>query len=321
MKFQSCFLCCVVSVSALACSVDREGRAPAPRDDASESPATAADAGASEADLDGSTSAHRDAGEDPHHEPPDGGVHADAGPKNPADPRDAVLGSYALKRTFARVEQIRGAFRDDLAQLTTDYTRVEIVKDGKAYLLRERGCRREVTSRGNLLTDIQVTIADAVPQSLPEMESVLEVSVSGEHVRFEKAESQAPLGFVAQFDSDPLPQSLDDARVRDGDGDGKPAVTVHVRVGAALEGDEYFVQWNRTRYSAERDAQGNFSGENFDRSEQIILGTTPGDEALASPRTVRDAEDTSHNRVELVRLEKPLDCAGMLGELDRLFPD
>jgi hypothetical protein len=320
MKLSGVGLSYLVSMSlTLGCRVDREGRAHEPVDDASESPATSSDASMDPGPADGSTQV--DASSQP--EPPDAGKETDAAlPDSPADPRDAVLGPFAVKRTFARVEELRGpGFADDLAQLTIDFTRVDIVKDGDDYLLRERACRRLVSSRGILLNDIEVAIADAVPQSLPETETLLSVVLEGETLRLQKPLTSAPLGFVAQSDTDLLPAALDDARVRDAEGDGKPAATVHVRVGVRLDGDEYVVEWNRSAYAAESDGAGNFAGPNLDASELTILGTSPGDEALAAPRVVRNASDSSQNRVELVRLSEPLACEDMLARLDTLFAD
>jgi hypothetical protein len=323
MKFSAVGLSYLVGLSmCLACRVDREGQAHEPVDDASQSPSTSTDAGSGPSGHDGGALETDDAGSEPG-QPGDGGTRPDGGTNEPpSDPRDAVLGHFAVKRTFARVEELRSpGFGDDLAQLTSDFTRVEIVKDGKDYLLREQACRRLVTSRGLLLNDIEVAIDDAVPQSLPETESLLSVELAGDTLRFAKPLTSAPLGFVAQFESDPLPAALDDARVRDAEGDGQPAVTVHVRVGLRLEGDEYVVEWNRSAYTVESDEAGNFAGQNRDESELTILGTSPGDEALASPRVVRDANDTAQNRVTLVRLAEPLDCPDMLSRLGQLFPD
>ena len=319
MKWSSVGLSYLVGVSlSLGCSVDREGRAHEPVDDASLSPSTSVDAGEDAGSRDGTAQA--DSGSEPGLSG-DAGTQRDAGaPSGPADPRDGVLGQFAVKRTFARVEELRSpGFADDLAQLTADFTRVDIVKDGDDYVLRERACRRLVSSRGFLLSDIAVSIDDAVPQSLRETESTLWVERDGDTLRLKKPLTSAPLGFVAQSESDPLPTALDDARVRDAEGDGKPAATVHVRVGLRLEGDEYVVEWNRSAYEAESDGAGNFAGQNLDASDLTILGTSPGDEALATPRVVRDADDSAQNRVELVRLSEPLSCSDMLSRLDTLF--
>jgi hypothetical protein len=325
MKFLSSWLIPLLGVGAVAgCSVESSGRGGTGGLSDAASPATGDDASVAPPEGDSGQSAGIDAGDGAEPDPatPDASTDDATTPVDPPDPRDAVLGAYAARRRFARVEEIRsGAFADDVKQVSTHYTLVEIVKDHSDYLLRERACRTVVSSRGNILTNIEVSIADAVPESLPELESLLEVSATDGTLSFVKALSSAPLGFVAENDADSIPTELDDARVRDGDGDGAPGVSVHVRIGPRLEGEQYIVEWVRTQYQAERDALGNFRGPNFDRSEQRILGTSEGDGALAAPREVRDDEDTAQNTVELVRLPSPLACSELVPRLSELFPE
>lgn len=311
-----------------ACSVEVNGGKRGPFDqnvqDATSDDASVSDAGNSAADAapppPDALVADATSGE------PDTGLEEVDAYVPPPDPRDVVLGHYALRRRFRTVRQVQTRpIPTTLRVLTTTFAVAEIKKTiDDRYVLREQDCRVLLdTEVPNSLTEVTITVADAVPQSVAGPESVLELKFEGDTLRFAKPLSSVPLGWVAGSTSDALPATAMDARVRDGDNDGNPGVTAHVAMRSTfrVEGDTYLVQWNRTFYQGTRASDGRLFGENVDESTQHILGTSRGAELFGAPQQITPDADKSQNVVELVPVTDELDCDALIAQVDALFSD
>jgi hypothetical protein len=238
------------------------------------------------------------------------------------DARDVVIGRYAERRAFRTIQRIRSAiFRDDVRVLTTTYALVEIQKMGSGYRLRENACRVVVKNEGSF-TSLDVSIDDQVPQSIPQIESNLRVKEVAGNITWVRPLTSAAVGWIPNGPNDSLPTTANDARVRDSDGDGNPGVSAYVKANLAftnVEGNLYLTQWNRARYVGVRRADGVLEGENFEKSEQNVVGSDNPMLANMSPPIAAD-RDRDENRVIMVPLTMPMNCQTMLGQLDTLFP-
>lgn len=239
-----------------------------------------------------------------------------------SDSRDVVIGYYAERRAFRTIQKVTSAiFDDEVKVLTTSYSLVQILRQGSRYVFRENACRVEIANEGNFVS-LEVTIEDRVPQSIPQIESEILVEDAAGAITWVRPLTSAPVGFVPQGPSDTLPTDAKDPRVRDSEGDGQPGVTAHVKgrvtFVSAVDGDLYLTQWNRARYAGTRQADGTLDGENFDTSEQNVIGSNDPTLAENNPPIVPD-ENTADNRIVLVPLAAPITCATLLTELDSLF--
>lgn len=256
---------------------------------------------------------------------------ADSGPSDSGngfipigeDPRDVVIGHYAERRAFRTIQQVMSAlFNNDVNVLTTSYSLVEIERVGSRYVFRENACRVAIENDGAFVS-LDVSIADKVPQSIPQVESELLVEEAMGAVTWVRPLTSAPVGFIPSGPDDDLPTMANDPRVRDSDGDGNPGVTAHVIANLGLfgmvEGNLYLTQWNRARYAGTRMADGTLEGENFDTSEQNVIGSDNDTLAGNNPAIVPD-ENTADNRIVLVPLDAPITCATLLSRLESLFP-
>jgi len=302
--------CCIATTS---CSLDRGGSLPA--------------AGDRDMTIDDANNAsNRDAATDARARgPTDGGPSEEADAMIPIgeDPRDVVLGFYAERRAFRTIQQVMSPlFNSDVNVLTTSYSLVEIKRIGARYVFRENACR-VLTKNDGAFVSLDVTIADDVPQSIPEIESELLVEEASGAVTWVRPLTSAPVGWIPNGSYDALPTSASDPRVRDAEGDGSPGVTARVRANLGLfgvtEGNLYLTQWNRARYAGTRLSNGKLEGENFDTSEQNVIGSDNQSLAGNNPTIVRDP-NTADNRILLVPLEVPITCATLLSRVNRLFP-
>jgi len=239
-----------------------------------------------------------------------------------SDSRDVVIGHYAERRAFRTIQKVTSAiFDDEVKVLTTSYSLVQILRQGSRYVFRENACRVAIANEGNFIS-LAVTIKDEVPQSIPQVESELLVEEAAGAITWVRPLTSAPVGFIPAGPDDTLPTEASDPRVRDSEGDGQPGVTAHVegRVTfvSAVDGDLYLTQWNRARYAGTRQADGTLEGENFDTSEQNVIGSSDPTLAENNPPIVPDA-NTADNRIVLVPLATPVTCATLLAQLDSLF--
>jgi len=239
-----------------------------------------------------------------------------------SDSRDVVIGHYAERRAFRTIQKVMSAiFDDEVKVLTTSYSLVEILRQGSRYVFRENACRVAIANEGNFIS-LAVTIEDRVPQSIPQIESEILVEDAAGTITWVRPLTSAPVGFIPQGPADTLPTEANDPRVRDSEGDGQPGVTAHVegRVTfvSAIDGDLYLTQWNRARYAGTRQTDGTLEGENFDTSEQNVIGSNDPTLAENNPPIVPDA-NTADNRIVLVPLAAPITCATLLADLDSFF--
>jgi hypothetical protein len=259
-------------------------------------------------------------------DPGDASVGSDAGSADAGeqDPGDSLAGEYAEKRAFRTQQKVQsGAISSTIRVLTTTYAVVRIAEEGGAYRFYERACRIVTSTESAGSLDIEILINDAVPRSLPELESVFTVTESNGAKSFSRPVTSAPLGWKPASTNDALPTKQDDARVRDSDSDGNPAVTASVRTSGGVLGgstyEAYYVQWNRTAYEGEVESGGKLTGENFDTTQQAVIGTSnmlPN--AGKNSQPVPDA-DTSDNVITLVPLSEALDCDELVSQIDSIF--
>lgn len=225
----------------------------------------------------------------------------------PPEAIDRMVGSFALEATFGTISMV--PFLGDQAALGRSWGLVDIVQEGDTLVMTERGCR--VASEGSM-----ATIPDAVPQSIAPRVATLEFLEGASGIRWVRPELATAVGWTPASDTDTLPQTADDPRVIDQDGDGQPGVTVSVS--GIASGDVYVVQWQRGWYEGDLGTSGEIVGENHgDGGEQKTIGASSM--LLEQDVPQRANPDTSMNVVRLVSIEAGYDCARLIAEAGSLF--
>ncbi|MEZ5373297.1 MAG: hypothetical protein R2704_11270 [Microthrixaceae bacterium] len=167
---------------------------------------------------------------------------------------------------------------------------------------------------------ISTSISDAATQAIKPVSIPAEVSGEPGELRVRRPPTPTPLGIrLDDPANEPLPTDPDDPRIVDDDGDGKPGITVTVKVGEGLEGDLYLARREIFEYDMTQDGPDSLVGTITDSSEQLVIGTT--NPVLADT----DAQwtqypDKSLSPIMLKRVEPDWDCDRLMDARDELFP-
>jgi hypothetical protein len=117
----------------------------------------------------------------------------------------------------------------------------------------------------------------------------------------------------------PLSRDPRDPNLIDADGDGKPGVTVRLKMGRILDGEIYITRREIYRSWLTLHADGNLYGYTRDTSEQFVIGASL--RILAQQSNPIQNPDPGLNPVILVRVSQDLDtCEELMSQRDRLFP-
>lgn len=133
-----------------------------------------------------------------------------------------------------------------------------------------RNCLIRQTPVLGILTEIP----DAMAEAIPEREYLGVLEGGGVGAAYLSQESVEMWGLaLADPWGDPLPDSADDPRVWDMDGDGKPGVTLPVGPGLC---EVWVVQRSFSRWSGRVESPGRIAGGGQARGEERVLGATSG---------------------------------------------
>lgn len=118
----------------------------------------------------------------------------------------------------------------------------------------------------------------------------------------------------------PLSTDPDDPRIIDPDGDGKPGVTVQIRLFSLLKGELYITRREIFSNYLTLYSDGSLRGYVEDRSEQFVLGASW--KILEQPSRSEQVSDRGLNPLILKPLPGAVrDCSGLLDGAADIFPD
>ena len=132
-----------------------------------------------------------------------------------------------------------------------------------------------------------------------------------------RPETPTPIGIRLDDPLEPLPQDRQDPRISDDDGDGKPGVSVDIKVGP-VRGRLYIARREIFSYDYSLKADGHLEGVVRDRSEQLILGSSwPVPFGRRNPK---QHPDLRLSPIQLIPVGSDFDCAALSKVRDQLFP-
>jgi hypothetical protein len=239
----------------------------------------------------------------------------DAGWTGPAGVREAmeaIAGHYAHYDVVAYED---ATTRTPMRTFVVSYGFTDFrIEDGRLFQI-DRFCHAEQKLNQRNVT---VQFSDEATRAIaPRVQEV--------HLGFEdglwtvvRPESPTLLG-IAGDPSLPLSRNPRDPDLIDADGDGKPGVTVRLKMGNLLDGAIYITR--REIYSDHLvlHPDGNLYGTVKDQSEQFVIGASH--RILAQQSNPLQNPDPGMNPVILVRVSEELQtCDQLMAERDRLFP-
>jgi hypothetical protein len=117
-------------------------------------------------------------------------------------------------------------------------------------------------------------------------------------------------------ESDPLPTTADDARLRDQDSDAKPGITL--LLDGIIDGKAYVVQREFNQYDAQLVGPDRIEGRSMWGSEQVYIDSEPDYIKELGIQASPDPDPSKHN-VLLVRVPDGSDCAYLIANQCSLF--
>lgn len=129
-----------------------------------------------------------------------------------------------------------------------------------------------------------------------------------------------PIGIdLEDPENTPLPMDPKDPRITDDDNDGKPGVTVDMRIFGFLPGEIYIARREIFSYTMDLQDDGSLLGIVDDDSEQLVVGSSL--RILRSNRNPKQNPDKSLSPIMLVPVDASYDCDRLMEDRDLLFPE
>lgn len=167
---------------------------------------------------------------------------------------------------------------------------------------------------------IETSLSDAATQAIVPPPTPMVVEVVGDRLRLRRPPTPTPVGIdLADPANESLPTDPTDPRIVDADGDGKPGITVTIRVGDGLVGELYLARREIFAWEATVVGDTRIEGTVTDTSEQLVIGAS--DPIFASAGSDwQQYPDLSRSPLLLIRVDAGWDCTRLASERDRLFP-
>jgi hypothetical protein len=167
---------------------------------------------------------------------------------------------------------------------------------------------------------IETSFSDAATQAIKPPPTPIEVDVVDGVLRIRRPATPTPVGIrLDDPANDPLPTDPTDPRIVDDDGDGKPGVTVSIRVSDDLTGELYIARREIFAYEAFLTEPDVLTGTVTDDSEQLVIGASDPMFAI-TPANWGQYPDLGKSPIILKRVTPEWDCERLAAERDRLFP-
>jgi hypothetical protein len=167
---------------------------------------------------------------------------------------------------------------------------------------------------------IETSLSDAATQAIKPPTTPVLVDVYDGILRVRRPATPTPVGIALENPRGTLlPTDPNDPRIVDDDGDGKPGITVTIKVTDDLVGELYIARreifsWNAFLVEPDR-----LEGTVVDGSEQLVIGASDPIFATSGSNWVQYA-DGAKSPIILERVSPDWDCERLAAERDALFP-
>lgn len=244
----------------------------------------------------------------------DDSTSSDAAPRSTTSTTaPAVLGDELVGR-WAHYDIV--AYQDSMMKTMivsygfTNFT----VEDGKLVEAEQFCTADQVSDQA-----IETAISDAGTQAIKPVSTPVEVSGTPGSLRIRRSATPTPVGIELEDPAtDELPADPEDPRIVDADGDGKPGITVTVKIGDSFSGELYLARREIFAYDLVQKDADTLAGTVKDSSEQLVIGAS--DPILESTNAQWDqVEDRSLSPIVLRRVGADWDCDRLVAQRDDLF--
>jgi hypothetical protein len=201
-----------------------------------------------------------------------------------------------------------------LSTFIVSYGYTDLVIEDGALVAYDRFCRAEYIANQNFDT----IFSDAATQAIQPTGAIVDVYEENGLWKLYRPATPTLNG----IDGDPnAPLSMDrnDPLLRDDDKDGKPGVTVVVKLFGLIEGEIYIARREIFANEMTLYSDGSLRGNVIDDSEQLVIGASLA--ILDTPNNPPQRRDPGLNPILLIPVSDDVDtCEGLMEIRDSLFP-
>jgi len=161
-------------------------------------------------------------------------------------------------------------------------------------------------------------VPDAFTRAIIPRDAWVEIRRDQDGLSLWRPETPTPIGIRMEDPDQPLPTDPRDPRIADDDGDGKPGVTVKIRLYDRFDTELYIARREIFAYALRPQTDGTLGGYVSDHSEQLILGSPFP--PLRKQNAPTQNPDKNLSPILLVPIDDSYDCEKVMEERDNLFP-
>ena len=188
-----------------------------------------------------------------------------------------------------------------------------VIEDGEL-VEYDSFCHAEHKANQNMLT----TSPDEATQAILPRSAIVHVYEEGGEWKIWRPATPTLIGIDGNPD-EPLSLDSSDPLVNDDDNDGKPGVTVFVKLFGLIEGEIYIARREIFQNDLTLYSNGSLHGTVVDDSEQLVVGASLG--ILNSPNDPDQLEDPGLSPIILVPIPDDIDtCEELMAIRESLFP-
>jgi len=232
-------------------------------------------------------------------------------PANKEEAMAALAGHYAHYDVVAYAGDTPNG---PLSTFIVSYGFTDLVVENGELVEYDRFCSAKYIANQNLTTEF----SDEATQAITPRKTTVELSQENGQWKIYRPATPTLIGIDGD-PSLPLSTNTNDPLINDDDNDGKPGVTVSVKLFGLIKGEIYIArreifQNNMTLYS-----DGSLRGTVTDNSEQLVIGASLG--ILNVPNNPDQWSDLGLSPIILVPISEDIDtCEELMAIRDTLFP-
>lgn len=223
----------------------------------------------------------------------------------------AMAGHYAHYDIVAYEGQTANG---PLSSFTITYGFTDLVIEDDKLVMYDSFCNARYISNQNFDT----VFSDAATQAIQPPGAVVDVYEDNGTWKLRRPATPTLIG----IDGDPdVPLSMDrnDPLINDDDKDGKPGVTVFVKLFGFIGGEIYIARREIFESDLTLYSDGSLRGSVIDNSEQLVIGASLA--ILDTPNNPPQRRDSGLNPVILIPVSNDIDtCEELMAHRDTLFP-
>jgi hypothetical protein len=201
-----------------------------------------------------------------------------------------------------------------LSTFVISYGFTDLVIENGELVEYDRFCRAEQKANQDFLT----TFPDQATQAILPRSAIVDVYEENGAWKIWRPATPTLIGIDGNPDA-PLSMDRNDPLINDDDNDGKPGVTVFVRLFGLIEGEIYLARREIFQNDLTLYSDGSLRGSVIDDSEQLVIGASLA--ILDTPNNPPQRRDPGLNPIILIPVSDDIDtCEELMVNRDSLFP-